>query len=450
MNKIESKEQLIEFIRSGEKKPNQFKIGTEHEKFAFDILNKKPIPYEGKNGIKELLSSLEEFGWQPIKEADNVIALSRPNSLGGGSITLEPAGQFELSGAMLNDIHETLKEIQEHKDQLYKVAKKMDLSFLAIGFTPDWSREDMHLMPKKRYEIMRKYMPKKGDHGLDMMLRSCTTQVNLDYSSESDMIKKIRLSFLLQPIATVLFSNSPISDNKINGFKSIRSHSWTDTDPDRTGILPFIFKEDMSYESYVDYALNVPMYFIYREGKYIDLAGSSFIDFMNGKLESAENQVATIEDWELHLTTIFPEVRLKTFLEMRGADAGNIDHVCALSAFWVGLLYDNISLENALNLVNDISFESLLELRNLTPIEGFDCRVGSHNVFEIAKEAVRISSEGLKRRGKIDSNGNDEQIFLTPLNEIIQNKESPADRLLRKYNNEWNKDIMKIYENCLF
>ncbi len=450
MNKIESKEQLIEFIRSGEKKPNQFKIGTEHEKFAFDILNKKPIPYEGKNGIKELLSSLEEFGWQPIKEADNVIALSRPNSLGGGSITLEPAGQFELSGAMLNDIHETLKEIQEHKDQLYKVAKKMDLSFLAIGFTPDWSRQDMHLMPKKRYEIMRKYMPKKGDHGLDMMLRSCTTQVNLDYSSESDMIKKIRLSFLLQPIATVLFSNSPISDNKINGFKSIRSHSWTDTDPDRTGILPFIFKEDMSYESYVDYALNVPMYFIYREGKYIDLAGSSFIDFMNGKLESAENQVATIEDWELHLTTIFPEVRLKTFLEMRGADAGNIDHVCALSAFWVGLLYDNISLENALNLVNDISFESLLELRNLTPIEGFDCRVGSHNVFEIAKEAVRISSEGLKRRGKIDSNGNDEQIFLTPLNEIIQNKESPADRLLRKYNNEWNKDIMKIYENCLF
>ncbi|MEC7831222.1 MAG: glutamate--cysteine ligase [Pseudomonadota bacterium] len=450
MNKIESKEQLIEFIRSGEKKPNQFKIGTEHEKFAFDILNKKPIPYEGKNGIKELLSSLEEFGWQPIKEADNVIALSRPNSLGGGSITLEPAGQFELSGAMLNDIHETLKEIQEHKDQLYKVAKKMDLSFLAIGFTPDWSREDMHLMPKKRYEIMRKYMPKKGDHGLDMMLRSCTTQVNLDYSSESDMIKKIRLSFLLQPIATVLFSNSPISDNKINGFKSIRSHSWTDTDPDRTGILPFIFKEDMSYESYVDYALNVPMYFIYREGKYIDLAGSSFIDFMDGKLESAENQVATIEDWELHLTTIFPEVRLKTFLEMRGADAGNIDHVCALSAFWVGLLYDNISLENALNLVNDISFESLLELRNLTPIEGFDCRVGSHNVFEIAKEAVRISSEGLKRRGKIDSNGNDEQIFLTPLNEIIQNKESPADRLLRKYNNEWNKDIMKIYENCLF
>ena len=450
MNKIESKEQLIEFIRSGEKKPNQFKIGTEHEKFAFDILNKKPIPYEGKNGIKELLSSLEEFGWQPIKEADNVIALSRPNSLGGGSITLEPAGQFELSGAMLNDIHETLKEIQEHKDQLYKVAKKMDLSFLAIGFTPDWSREDMHLMPKKRYEIMRKYMPKKGDHGLDMMLRSCTTQVNLDYSSESDMIKKIRLSFLLQPIATVLFSNSPISDNKINGFKSIRSHSWTDTDPDRTGILPFIFKEDMSYESYVDYALNVPMYFIYREGKYIDLAGSSFIDFMDGKLESAENQVATIEDWELHLTTIFPEVRLKTFLEMRGADAGNIDHVCALSAFWVGLLYDNISLENALNLVNDISFESLLELRNLTPIEGFDCRVGSHNVFEIAKEAVRISSEGLKRRGKIDSNGNDEQIFLTPLNEIVQNKESPADRLLRKYNNEWNKDIMKIYENCLF
>ena len=450
MNKIESKEQLIEFIRSGEKKPNQFKIGTEHEKFAFDILNKKPIPYEGKNGIKELLSSLEEFGWQPIKEADNVIALSRPNSLGGGSITLEPAGQFELSGAMLNDIHETLKEIQEHKDQLYKVAKKMDLSFLAIGFTPDWSREDMHLMPKKRYEIMRKYMPKKGDHGLDMMLRSCTTQVNLDYSSESDMIKKIRLSFLLQPIATVLFSNSPISDNKINGFKSIRSHSWTDTDPDRTGILPFIFKEDMSYESYVDYALNVPMYFIYREGKYIDLAGSSFIDFMDGKLESAENQVATIEDWELHLTTIFPEVRLKTFLEMRGADAGNIDHVCALSAFWVGLLYDNISLENALNLVNDISFESLLELRNLTPIEGFDCRVGSHNVFEIAKEAVRISSEGLKRRGKIDSNGNDEQIFLTPLKEIVQNKESPADKLLRKYNNEWNKDIMKIYENCLF
>ena len=450
MDRIESKEQLIEFIRSGEKKPNQFKIGTEHEKFAFDILNKKPIPYEGKKGIKELLTNLEEFGWEPIKEADNVIALSRPDSLGGGSITLEPAGQFELSGTMLDSIHETLTEIQEHKDQLYQVAKKMDLSFLAIGFTPDWSREDMHLMPKKRYEIMRRYMPKKGDHGLDMMLRSCTTQVNLDYSSESDMIKKIRLSFLLQPIATALFSNSPISDNKINGFKSVRSYFWTDTDPDRTGILPFIFKEDMSYESYVNYALNVPMYFIYRDGKYIDLSGSSFVDFMNGKLESQENLVATIEDWELHLTTIFPEVRLKTFLEMRGADAGNIDHVCALSAFWVGLLYDDTSLENALNLVNDVSFESLLELRNSTPKEGLDCRVGSHNVFEIAKEAVRISSEGLKRRERIDSNGNDEQIYLTPLFETIKNKESPADKLLRKYNNEWNKDIMKIYENCLF
>tara|TARA_Y100000591_G_C21840781_1_gene705490 strand:+ start:1703 stop:3055 length:1353 start_codon:yes stop_codon:yes gene_type:complete len=450
MNKIESKSQLISNLSIGEKNSTDYRIGTEHEKFVFNLQSKKPIHYDEENGISSLLTKLEDFGWEPINEDDRVIALSRKNANGGGSITLEPAGQFELSGEMFVSVHETYNELVEHKAQISKIGKTMGIDFLALGFAANWSREDMPVMPKSRYEVMRNYMPKVGNHGLDMMLRSSTAQVNLDFSSEKDMINKLKLSFLLQPVATALFANSPFSDGSLNGYKSIRSEYWKDTDPDRTGILTFVFDNSMSYERYVDYALDVPMYFINRKGKYIDLAGKSFRDFMMKKIDAVRNYDASIDDWELHLTTIFPEARLKNYIEMRGADAGNIDHICALSAFWVGLIYDTKALDEALELTKGITKDELVELRNKVPLEGLDCSVGKHDVYKLASEAIDISKSGLKRRNKLNTENNDESIYLKYLEEIIIRKESPADKLARKFNSDWNKNIEKVFENCLF
>tara|TARA_Y100001968_G_scaffold53290_1_gene44342 strand:+ start:2652 stop:4004 length:1353 start_codon:yes stop_codon:yes gene_type:complete len=450
MNKIESKSQLISNLSIGEKNSTDYRIGTEHEKFVFNLQSKKPIHYDEENGISSLLTKLKDFGWEPINEDDRVIALSRKNANGGGSITLEPAGQFELSGEMFVSVHETYNELVEHKAQISKIGKTMGIDFLALGFAANWSREDMPVMPKSRYEVMRNYMPKVGNHGLDMMLRSSTAQVNLDFSSEKDMINKLKLSFLLQPVATALFANSPFSDGSLNGYKSIRSEYWKDTDPDRTGILTFVFDNSMSYERYVDYALDVPMYFINRKGKYIDLAGKSFRDFMMKKIDAVRNYDASIDDWELHLTTIFPEARLKNYIEMRGADAGNIDHICALSAFWVGLIYDTKALDEALELTKGITKDELVELRNKVPLEGLDCSVGKHDVYRLASEAIDISKNGLKRRNKLNTENNDESIYLKYLEEIIFRKESPADKLARKFNSDWNKNIEKVFENCLF
>ena len=450
MEKIESKNQLIDFISSGEKIIKDFKIGTEHEKFAFKLKDKKPVFYEEEGGISDLLLKLVDFGWDPIYENNNIIALSRANEIGGGSITLEPAGQFELSGAMLNTIHETHDELLNHKNQISKITKNIGIDFLALGFAANWSREDMPIMPKSRYKVMRNYMPKVGNHGLDMMLRSSTAQVNLDYSDEKDMIKKFRLSFLLQPIATALFANSPFNDGSLNGYKSIRSEYWKNTDQDRTGILPFVFDDNMSYEKYVDYALDVPMYFINRNGKYIDLAGKSFRDFMDKKIDSVKNYDATIDDWELHLTTIFPEARLKNYIEMRGADAGNIDHICAISAYWVGLIYDNQALSDALELTKNISVEELIELRNRVPKEGLNCSVGKNNIYKLALDSIKLSKEGLKRRNKLNKKECDESIYLQYLEDIVINNESPADKLIREFNNDWDENVMKVFENCLF
>ena len=450
MDKIESKNQLIDFISSGEKRIEDFKIGTEHEKFAFKLNDKKPVFYEGEGSISELLLKLVNFGWDPIYENDKVIALSRNDKIGGGSITLEPAGQFELSGAMLNSVHETHDELLNHKDQISNITKNMGIDFLALGFAANWSREDMPNMPKSRYKVMRNYMPKVGNHGLDMMLRSSTAQVNLDYSDEKDMIKKFRLSFLLQPVATALFANSPFTAGSLNGYKSIRSEYWKDTDKDRTGILAFVFDDNMSYEKYVDYALDVPMYFINRNGKYIDLAGKSFRDFMDKKIDSVKNYDATIDDWELHLTTIFPEARLKNYIEMRGADAGNIDHICALSAYWVGLIYDDQSLNDALELTKNISVEELIELRNKVPKEGLNCSVGKNNIHRLAVDSLELSKEGLRRRKKLNINKDDESIHLQYLQDIVTNNESSADKLIREFNNGWNRNVMKVFENCLF
>ena len=447
---IQSKEDLIKPFQNGEKKPSDFKIGTEHEKFVFHIDTLKPVSFSGKSGIENLLIALKKYGWESILEDGNTIGLSRDKSLGGGTITLEPAGQLELSGAPLTNIHETFNELDEHRSQISKEGSNLGLGFLGAGLTPDWSFDEMPIMPKSRYQIMKNYMPKKGNLGLDMMFRSTTIQVNLDYSSESDMIKKFKVSLALQPIATALFANSPFLDGNLTGYNSFRSHIWTDTDPDRTGMLPFVFDGEMSYEKYVDYALKVPMYFIYRDGNYLDVSGSSFEDFLNGDLDELPNEKPNIIDWENHLTTIFPEVRLKSFLEMRGADGGSFESVCALSSFWVGLLYDSESLDSSFNLIKDFNIKQLQELRIEVAKNGLHSIIEGIEIQEIAKKVLKLSREGLRNRNILNENGDSEEIFLDPLQKILSSEKSPSDDLIQKFSNNWNKNLVNMYKEYTF
>ena len=447
---IQSKEDLIKPFQNGEKKPSDFKIGTEHEKFVFHIDTLKPVPFLGESGIENLLLALKKYGWESILEDGNTIGLSRDKSLGGGTITLEPAGQLELSGAPLTNIHETFNELDEHRSQISKEGSNLGLGFLGAGLTPDWSFDEMPIMPKSRYKIMKNYMPKKGNLGLDMMFRSTTIQVNLDYSSESDMIKKFKVSLALQPIATALFANSPFLDGNLTGYNSFRSHIWTDTDPDRTGMLPFVFDGEMSYEKYVDYALKVPMYFIYRDGNYLDVSGSSFEDFLNGDLDELPNEKPNIIDWENHLTTIFPEVRLKSFLEMRGADGGSFESVCALSSFWVGLLYDSESLDSSFNLIKDFNIKQLQELRIEVAKNGLHSIIEGIEIQEIAKKVLKLSREGLRNRNILNENGDSEEIFLDPLQKILSSGKSSSDDLIKKFSNNWNKNLVNMYKEYTF
>ncbi len=447
---IQSKEDLIKPFQNGEKKPSDFKIGTEHEKFVFHIDTLKPVPFLGESGIENLLLALKKYGWESILEDGNTIGLSRDKSLGGGTITLEPAGQLELSGAPLTNIHETFNELDEHRSQISKEGSNLGLGFLGAGLTPDWSFDEMPIMPKSRYQIMKNYMPKKGNLGLDMMFRSTTIQVNLDYSSESDMIKKFKVSLALQPIATALFANSPFLDGNLTGYNSFRSHIWTDTDPDRTGMLPFVFDGEMSYEKYVDYALKVPMYFIYRDGNYLDVSGSSFEDFLNGDLAELPNEKPNIIDWENHLTTIFPEVRLKSFLEMRGADGGSFESVCALSSFWVGLLYDSESLDSSFNLIKDFNIKQLQELRIEVAKNGLHSIIEGIEIQEIAKKVLKLSREGLRNRNILNENGDSEEIFLDPLQKILSSGKSSSDDLIKKFSNNWNKNLVNMYKEYTF
>ncbi len=361
---LTDKRQLVAYIEAGCKPVESWRIGTEHEKFGFTFGDLRPLPYEGSRGIEAVLTALvQNFDWKPIAENGKVIALKRDDC----NITLEPGGQLELSGAPLETIHQTCDEVHTHLTQVKRVAEPLGVGMLGMGFQPKWSRDEIPWMPKGRYAIMRDYMPKRGKLGLDMMLRSCTVQVNLDFASEADMVKKFRVGLALQPVAVALFANSPFADGKPNGFLSYRSHLWTDTDPDRSGILPFVFEDGMGFERYADYALDVPMYFVYREGKYLDASGQSFRDFLDGRLPARPGEIPSVSDWENHLSTIFPEVRLKRFLEMRGADGGPWRSLCALPALWVGLLYHQASLDAAWDLIKDWTAEEHAELRASVP-----------------------------------------------------------------------------------
>jgi glutamate--cysteine ligase len=419
---IHSKAQLVEYIAEGSKPRENWRIGTEHEKFVFRLGDNRPVAYEGEHGILALLQGLTQFGWEPIEENGHVIALTQ----NGANITLEPGGQFELSGAPLMSVHQTCRETNEHLTQVKEIGQKLGVGFLGLGFNPKWKRDDIPWMPKGRYAIMRRYMPLKGNLGLDMMLRTCTVQVNLDFASEADMVKKYRVALALQPIATALWANSPFVDGKPSGFQSFRANIWTDTDPDRTGLLPFVFEDGMSFERHVDYVLDVPMYFVYRDGKYIDVAGSSFRDFMQGKLAALPGELPTMGDWADHLTTVFPEVRLKRYLEMRGADGGPWRRLCALPAYWVGLLYDTVALDAAWDLVKDWSMEERAALRADVPRLGLKTPFRKGTVLDIARQTLKIARDGLDRRAEHDSFGRTESMFLETLDRSVETGMTPG------------------------
>ena len=440
---IISKDQLVDYIAEGCKPREKWLIGTEHEKFVFHTDTRRPVAYEGENGIGALLKGLTEFGWVPVEEDGHVIALTQD----GANITLEPGGQFELSGAPLTSVHHTCRETNEHLSQVKAIGQKLGVSFLGLGFNPKWRRDDIPWMPKGRYAIMRRYMPLKGNLGLDMMLRTCTVQVNLDFSSEADMVKKYRTSLALQPIATALWANSPFVEGKPSGFKSFRANIWTDTDPDRTGLLPFVFEDGMGFERHVDYVLDVPMYFVYRDGKYIDVAGSSFRDFMNGKLAALPGELPTMGDWADHLTTVFPEVRLKRYLEMRGADGGPWRRLCALPAYWVGLLYDTVALDAAWDLVKDWTMDERAGLRADVPRLGLQAPFRKGTVQDIARETLKIARDGLERRAQLDSYGRSEAIFLETLDRSAESGLTPADEMLADFAGRWGGDIDEVFRD---
>ncbi|WP_210414119.1 glutamate--cysteine ligase [Luteithermobacter gelatinilyticus] len=446
-NPITSKQQLIEYIAAGEKPREQWRIGTEHEKFAFCKDTLRPVPYDGERSIRAILEALaKEFGWSPIMEGEYIIGLKK----NGQSITLEPGGQLELSGGTLATLHETCAEVGTHLKETMAVSEKLGINFLGVGFNPNTRREDVPKMPKGRYAIMTAYMPKRGNLGLDMMYRTATVQTNLDYADEADMVRKFRTSLALQPIVTALFANSPFSEGQPNGYLSYRSHIWTDTDPDRCGMLPFVFEAGMGYEAYVDHVLDVPMYFVYRDGKYVDASGQSFRDFLQGRLSACPGERPTMQDWEDHMSTLFPEVRLKKFLEMRGADGGSWNIICALPALWVGLLYDSAALEAAWDLCKGWSLEDHDYLRREVPKTALKTPFGKGTVLDLARDLLDISAEGLKRRGKLNSTGEDERIFLNSLFAIAESGRTQAEVLLEKYHKEWNGDITRLFSDHAF
>ena len=443
---VHSRTLLIESVEQGNKPAADWRIGTEHEKFAFDWKDYRRLPYKGECGIRALLEGLQRFGWAPLHEKDTLIGLKR----GDASVSLEPGGQLELSGAPLENIHQTCDEVHTHLAEAEAVTKEMGAGLIGLGFDPKWQRADVPWMPKGRYRIMRDYMPKKGSLGLDMMLRTCTVQVNLDYASEADMVKKFRVGLALQPVATALFANSPFTEGKPNGFKSWRAQIWTDTDPDRTGMLPFVFEDGFGFERWVDYILDVPMYFVYRDGRYLDASGQSFRDFMDGRLPALPDEMPTLSDWADHMTTAFPEVRVKTFLEMRGADGGPWKSLCGLPAFWVGLLYDRSALDAAWDLVRDWSAEEREALRLNVARDGFQAPFRGATVSELALRVLEIAQAGLSARRALDKAGNDETGFLQALQDRAAAGKSPADQLLEDYAGEWDGDIDRIWTACAY
>ncbi|MHB8530483.1 MAG: glutamate--cysteine ligase [Caulobacteraceae bacterium] len=438
---------LAAWFAQGGKPPEKSRVGSEHEKFVFRLGRHKPAPYEGPDGIRALLEGLRRFDWKATTEraeggGETLIGLSR----GAANISLEPGGQFELSGAPLSDMHDICEETGRHLEEAKAVAGELGLGFLGVGFAPTWRRDEIPIMPKGRYRIMRAYMPKVAGRGLDMMFRTCTVQANLDFEDEVDMVAKFRVSLALQPIATALFANSPFTEGRPNGFLSYRADIWTDTDPDRTGLLDFVFEDGFGFEAYARYALQVPMYFVKRGGRYIDVAGASFADFMSGRLEALPGERARIEDWVDHTSTIFPEVRLKQYLEMRGADAGSWSRLCALPALWAGLLYDPAAQAAAWDLCKRWTAEDRSRLRADVARRALKAEVAGRSVREVAADLLAIAHQGLRRRARFSAGLVDETNYLTELEEIAETGITDAERMLELYHGPWAGDVSKIFD----
>ena len=444
---ISGREDLLAVFAGGEKPREAWRIGTEHEKFVYRRSDHGAPAYDAPGGIRDLLGEMVSFGWEPVEENGKIIALTGPD----GAVSLEPAGQLELSGAPREHLHETCCEAGRHLAQVKAVGDELGIGFLGLGMWPDKTRAALPVMPKGRYAIMLAYMPKVGSLGLDMMLRTCTIQTNLDYESEADMAMKFRVGLALQPLATALFANSPFTEGKPNDFLSYRSHIWSDTDADRTGMLPFVFEDGFGYERYLDYALDVPMYFVFRDGRYIDASGQSFRDFLDGRLPALPGERPLVSDFTDHLSTLFPEVRLKSFLEMRGADGGPWNRICALPAFWVGLLYDRSALAAAWDEVKGWSIETHQQLRDAVPKSGLRATLPTgETLLDLGRRILAIAESGLNARGKLNASGDNESGFLDPLREVLASGKTPAERLLDRYHGEWAGDISRIYEEESF
>lgn len=449
---ITSRDALVEWLEAGCKgRDAELRIGTEHEKIPFYSDAMAPVPYEGdgrRGGVRALLEGMRDrLGWEPILDREALIGLADPR--GGGAISLEPGGQFELSGAPLADIHATAAELETHFAALGAVAAPLGVKFLDLGASPRWSRAQTPVMPKQRYAIMSAYMPKVGQLGLDMMFRTATIQANLDFTDEADMVEKLRVGVALQPVVTALFANSPFLDGKPTGNLSQRSFIWRDTDADRTGMAPYAFEDGFGFERYVDYALDVPMYFVKRGDFYHDVAGASFRDLLDGRLPQLPGERATISDWANHLSTIFPEVRLKTYLEMRGADGGPRAHMTALPALFAGLYYDRVALDQAREMTRGWSAAAREALRAEVPHKALDAKIDGRSVRDIARDLLALSSAGLTRRGRRDAQGRDETIYLAPLEQIVEEGRTLAQRRLDAYKNEWRQSVDGAFEECV-
>jgi len=450
---ITSRDELVAWFEAGSKPNGPFRVGTEHEKFPFYKADHLPVPYEGvpaqgRGGIRALLEGMQKtLGWEPITDGLNIIGLY--DAKDGGAISLEPGGQFELSGAPVETIHEADAELDVHFNALKAIADPLGIGFLTLGMSPKWHREDIPMMPKQRYEIMARYMPKVGTRGLDMMFRTSTVQANLDFESEADMVKKLRVSLALQPLTTALFANSPFSDGKPNGFLSARSEVWQDTDKARSGMLAFAFDAGMGFERYVDYALDVPMYFVKRGGVYHDVAGASFRDLLAGKLAALPGEKAFLSDWANHLSTIFPEVRLKRYLEMRGADTGPRPFLNALPALFTGLFYDKLSLDGAWEIAKGWSAEERETLRAEVPRLALNTQIAGRPLRDIAREVLALARAGLARRAHRDAQGRDETYFLDPLDFTVAGA-TQAEILLAQFQNEWGGNIDKAFDLCVY
>jgi glutamate--cysteine ligase len=438
--------QLVSHLESGCKPVGEWRVGTEHEKFLFRTADHGPVPYEGATGVRALLEGLMRFGWAGVYEGETLIGLTR----NGASISLEPGGQFELSGATVESIHDTAREVANHLDETREVATGLGIGMLGLGHQPTLRRDQVPWMPKGRYAIMRAYMPKRGQEGHDMMLRTCTIQANLDFDSEATMVKQFRVSLALQPVATALFAASPFREGAPSGYLSRRAQVWTDVDPDRTGDLPFVFETGFGFERYVEYALDVPMYFVLREGRYIDVSGQSFRDFLAGALPGLPGELPTLSDWADHLTTIFPDVRLKRYLEMRGADDGPATHIMALPALWTGLLYDTSVLDAAWDLVRGWTRADRAQLRAAVPREALRATIAGRSVRDVARDFLALSRAGLKERARLNAAGQDETAFLDPLDHIVETGETLADRLLALYYGPWQGKIDPIFAEAAY